>query len=229
MGRSEVSISSVKLFEVLSNRVSNIIRRLEIIWISLFIWQFLSSRSYAFFCFYFVSFYAWMCAWYASCFCLIFLCYVFLLGASCWWHSWLRHCAESRKVAGSIPDGVIGIFHWHKSPSDRTMALGSTQPLTEISIKNISWGLRLAWLAVNQLAAPEGLCTVEWESSARSCSSGLTINATLHRLLSVHTVQLWEPLQLTPQIQFPEEFLIQTFYYQTDAQMYNSYIKLEQL
>jgi hypothetical protein len=24
--------------------------------------------------------------------------------------SWLRHCTTSRKVAGSIPDGVIGIF-----------------------------------------------------------------------------------------------------------------------
>jgi len=28
-----------------------------------------------------------------------------------WWCSWLRHCATRRKVAGSIPDGVIGIFH----------------------------------------------------------------------------------------------------------------------
>ena len=28
---------------------------------------------------------------------------------------WLRCCATNRKVAGSIPDGVIGIFHWHKS------------------------------------------------------------------------------------------------------------------
>jgi len=27
------------------------------------------------------------------------------------WRSWLRHCATSRKVAGSIPDGVIGCFH----------------------------------------------------------------------------------------------------------------------
>ena len=27
------------------------------------------------------------------------------------WRSWLRHCATSRKVAGSIPDGAIGIFH----------------------------------------------------------------------------------------------------------------------
>jgi hypothetical protein len=27
------------------------------------------------------------------------------------WHSWLRHCCTSRKVAGLIPDVVIGIFH----------------------------------------------------------------------------------------------------------------------
>jgi hypothetical protein len=27
------------------------------------------------------------------------------------WRNWLRHCTTSRKVAGSIPDGVIGIFH----------------------------------------------------------------------------------------------------------------------
>ena len=39
----------------------------------------------------------------------------------------------------SFPDGVIGIFHWH-NPSDRTMALGLTQPLTEMSTREISWG-----------------------------------------------------------------------------------------
>ena len=27
------------------------------------------------------------------------------------WRSWWRHCATSRKVTSSIPDGVIGIFH----------------------------------------------------------------------------------------------------------------------
>jgi hypothetical protein len=27
------------------------------------------------------------------------------------WRSWLRHCATSRKVAGSIPDGITDIFH----------------------------------------------------------------------------------------------------------------------
>jgi hypothetical protein len=55
------------------------------------------------------------------------------------WNSRLRHCATSLKVAGSIPDGAIGIFHWHK-PSGRTMALGSNQPLTQMSTRNISWG-----------------------------------------------------------------------------------------
>jgi len=37
----------------------------------------------------------------------------------------LLHYATNRQVAGSIPDGVIGIFQWH-NPSGRTMALGST-------------------------------------------------------------------------------------------------------
>jgi hypothetical protein len=43
------------------------------------------------------------------------------------------------KIAGSIPDGVIGTFHWH-NPSGRTTAMGSTQPLIEMSTRNISWG-----------------------------------------------------------------------------------------
>ena len=74
--------------------------------------------------------------------CVIFVpstVYVFICVRTCllWstrWLSRLRHSASSRKVAGSIPDGVIGIFHWH-NPS-----LGLTQPLTEMSTRNISWG-----------------------------------------------------------------------------------------
>ena len=46
-----------------------------------------------------------------------------------WWLSWLRHCATSQKVAGLIPHGVTGIFHWCNS-SGFTMALGMTPPLT---------------------------------------------------------------------------------------------------
>jgi hypothetical protein len=56
------------------------------------------------------------------------------------WRSWWRHCV------GSIPDGVIGIFHWH-NPSARNMALGLTLPLTEMSTRNISWRVKAggAW------------------------------------------------------------------------------------
>ena len=50
---------------------------------------------------------------------------------------WLRCCATNWKVAGLIPDGVIGIFHRHNL-SDCTLALGSTQPLTEMSTRRIS-------------------------------------------------------------------------------------------
>jgi hypothetical protein len=56
---------------------------------------------------------------------------------------WLRCCATNWKVAGSIPDGVIGIFQCH-NPSDRTMALGSTQSLSEMSTRSISWGVKAA-------------------------------------------------------------------------------------
>ena len=53
----------------------------------------------------------------------------------------LGHCATNRKVACSLPDGVIGTFYWN-NPSGRTMALGLTQPLTEMSTRNIFWGQR---------------------------------------------------------------------------------------
>ena len=55
------------------------------------------------------------------------------------WRSWVRHCATSRKVAGSIPDDVIGMFRWHNAFGG-TVALGLTQSLTEMSTSNISWG-----------------------------------------------------------------------------------------
>jgi hypothetical protein len=54
------------------------------------------------------------------------------------WRSWLRHCATNWKVADSIPHGVTVIFHWH-NPSTRTLALGLTQLLTEMSTRSISW------------------------------------------------------------------------------------------
>jgi hypothetical protein len=39
-------------------------------------------------------------------------------------------------ITGSIPDEVDGLFSWPNS-SSRTVALGSTQPLTEMSTRNL--------------------------------------------------------------------------------------------
>jgi hypothetical protein len=64
-------------------------------------------------------------------------------GGSTRWCSGLRHCATKRLAAGLIPESAIGIFHWH-NPSGRTVALWSTQPLTEISTRNISWWVKAA-------------------------------------------------------------------------------------
>jgi hypothetical protein len=51
----------------------------------------------------------------------------------------LRHYATSRKVAGSIPDEVIGFFNW-TNPSGRIMATESSQPLAEMSTRNLPGG-----------------------------------------------------------------------------------------
>ena len=55
----------------------------------------------------------------------------------------MRHCATNRKVSGSFPDAVTGIFNCY-NPSGRTMVLRLTQPPTEMTTRNISWGQR--WL-----------------------------------------------------------------------------------
>jgi hypothetical protein len=62
------------------------------------------------------------------------------------WCSWLRQCATHQKVMGLIPHGVTGIFNWHNS-SGCPVALGLTQSLkslTEMSTRNISWGVKAA-------------------------------------------------------------------------------------
>jgi hypothetical protein len=75
---------------------------------------------------------------------------------------WLRYCVTNRNVAGSISDGFSGIFHSH-NPSDRTIALGSTQPLTEMSTRNISWGQMRPVLEADNLTTILCLCHVIWE------------------------------------------------------------------
>jgi hypothetical protein len=50
-----------------------------------------------------------------------------------------RTLVQLYAYAGSIPDEVIGFFNLRNPPS-RTMALVSTQPLTEMSTRNLHGG-----------------------------------------------------------------------------------------
>ena len=50
-----------------------------------------------------------------------------------------HHCAASRKVKGSISDGVIANFYG-LHPSSSPVDLGSTQPLTKRSTRDLPWG-----------------------------------------------------------------------------------------
>jgi hypothetical protein len=80
-------------------------------------------------------------------------------GTRCW-----RNCATSREVAGSIPHAVIWIFHWN-NPSGRTMALGSTQRLREMSTRNISFaGWRWPVRRVDNLTTI--ICRLYWNSGS---------------------------------------------------------------
>ena len=58
---------------------------------------------------------------------------------------WLRHCATSRKVPGSIPGGATGDFS--VVPPTEPCALRSTQPL-KVSTRDFGWGKggRFFWL-----------------------------------------------------------------------------------
>jgi hypothetical protein len=74
----------------------------------------------------------------------------------------VSHCATSREVAGSIPDVLIVIFHLH-NPFGRTVALGSTRPLTEMSTKNISSGKGGRCVGLTTLPLPCADCLELWE------------------------------------------------------------------
>ena len=98
--------------------------------------------------------------WTEVCGFAIFLFYLNRWGTP--WRSWLRHCATSRKVAVSFPDGVSGIFHWH-NPSGRNMGVGLTQPPTEMSTRNIFWGKDGPCVWMTTLSSSCTFCFEIWE------------------------------------------------------------------
>ena len=83
------------------------------------------------------------------------------------YRSWFRFCATSRKVAGSIPREVIRTFHWLK-PSGHTMALGSTQPLTEISQWYFLGCKSGRWLRLTTLSPTWANCLEIWGTTSWS-------------------------------------------------------------
>jgi hypothetical protein len=68
-----------------------------------------------------------------------------------WLRSWLRHYATSRKVAGSITDEV-DFLNWPNA-SSRIIPQGSTQPLTEMSTRNLPGGKGRPALKIDNLTA----------------------------------------------------------------------------
>ena len=69
----------------------------------------------------------------------------------------------SRTISGSIPGCVTGFFS-DIFPSDRTMALGSTQPVLKMSTRNISWGLRRPVREADKLTT--FMCRTSWKSGS---------------------------------------------------------------
>jgi hypothetical protein len=64
----------------------------------------------------------------------------------------LGHYSTSRKVASLLPNEVIGFLNL-PNPSGHTMAKGQTQPLREMSTRNLPWGK--AWLAYKTISLTE--------------------------------------------------------------------------
>jgi hypothetical protein len=88
-----------------------------------------------------------------------------------------------KKVAGSIPDGVTGIFHWHNLYS-RTMALELTQPLTEMSTRNISWGLGQPMRRADNLT--NLMCRLSWNLGASTSWNPLGLSRPVMELLYLY-------------------------------------------
>jgi len=69
---------------------------------------------------------------------------------------------------------MVSFFYWH-NPSGRTMALGSTQPLTEMSTRNVSWGKDGRCVGMTSLPASCADCLEIWEpqpsGTLRACPS----------------------------------------------------------
>ena len=104
-------------------------------------------------------------------------CAVFNVCISVLHHTW--KCSTSRKVAGSIPDGDIGIFHWH-NPSGRTVFPGSTQTSIQISTRYIFGGVKAA-----------GVCRLSWNLGASTSWNPPVLSSTVQGLFLLFIILIF--------------------------------------
>ena len=133
-------------------------------------------------------------------------------------------------VAGSILDGVTENFYWH-NPSDRTMALGPTQPLTEMSTRHISWGenfmCRHPWnLGASASSLLSDCLTSAFIISSDSSQLLVTYSVPLSPVKSSHPSSLVLPSCL-PLLSFtvPQFAFFSSFSYQPQS-LYSPYFSL---
>jgi hypothetical protein len=79
----------------------------------------------------------------------------------------------------------LEFFHWHKL-SGRTMALGSTQPLTEMSTRNISWGYRRPVSRADKHTT--FMCRMSWNLEASTSWNPLGLSRPVMELLYLYLI-----------------------------------------
>jgi len=111
-----------------------------------------------------------------------------LMNGGMWWCGRLRQCPTSLKVVGLIHNGVTGISLWH-NPSGRTMALGFTQPLTEMRTRNISWVWRQPVRRADNLTT--STCWSSWNLGALVSWSPLGLSRPVMELCYLTYWMVW--------------------------------------
>jgi hypothetical protein len=100
-------------------------------------------------------------------------------------------CATRRKVMGSISDGVTGFFYWH-NPSGCTMTLGLTQPLTEMSARDIFWGVK--WPVRTADIFTTFMCRLSWNLGTLNCWNPQGLSRPVMGLLYLQSLYWWMSL-----------------------------------
>ena len=79
----------------------------------------------------------------------------------------LKHCASSRKVAGSIPDVVTGIFHWYNPFGPEIDSASKKNEYQECILGSKGgWGVGLTTLPISCVD-----CLEIWERNLGACTS----------------------------------------------------------